>query len=86
VDVDLEPCCDRVSPDVRLTRVARQVREKRLLRLIGRSRRAGGLVGDLIQATEMGTAPGSPLAPVLANVLWDDRDTALEHRGPRCTR
>ena len=68
VDVDLEPFCDRVSHDVRLTRVARQVRDKRLLSLIGRYLRAGVLVGDCIQATDGGTAQGSPRSPWLAKV------------------
>ncbi len=77
VDVDLEQCCDRVSHDVLLTRVARQVRDTRLLSLIGRDLRAGVVVGDVIQATEVGTAQGSPLSPVLANGLLDDLDTSV---------
>jgi RNA-directed DNA polymerase len=84
--LDLEPFFDRVSPDVLLTRVAPKVREKRLLSLIGRDRRAGVLVGALIQAPEMGTAHGSPRSPWRANVLLDDLDTAWERRGPRVTR
>ena len=83
VDVDLEKFCDRVSHDVLLTRVARKVRDKRLLSLIGRYLRAGVLVGDLVQATEMGTAQGSPLSPLLANVLVDDLDKEWERRGHR---
>jgi RNA-directed DNA polymerase len=86
VDVDLEPCFDRVSHDVLLTRGARQVRDTRLLSRIGRYLRAGVLVGDLIQATEMGTAQGSPLSPLLATVRLDDLDQALERRGHRFTR
>ena len=86
VDLDLEQFFDRVSHDVLLTRVARKVRDKRLLSLIGRYLRAGVLVGDLIQATEMGTAQGSPLSPLLANVLLDDLDKELERRGHRFTR
>ena len=86
VDVDLEQFFDRISHDMRLTRVVRKVRDKRLLSLIGRYLRAGVLVGDLIQATEMGTAQGSPLSPLLANVLLDDLDKELERRGHRFAR
>ena len=86
VDLDLEKFFDRVSPDVLLARVARKVRDKRLLSLIGRYRRAGVLAGDLIQATEMGIAQGSPLSPLLANVLLDDLDKELERRGHRFVR
>jgi RNA-directed DNA polymerase len=85
-EVDLEQFFDRVSHDVLLARVARKVRDKRLLSLIGRYRRAGVVVGDCIQATEMGTAPGSPLSPLLANVLLDDLDKELERRGHRFAR
>jgi RNA-directed DNA polymerase len=44
------------------------------------------LVGDFIQATEVGTAQGSPLSPLLANVLLDDLDKELERRGHRFAR
>lgn len=86
MDLDLEQFFDRVSHDVLLTRVARKVRDKRLLSLIGRYLRAGVLVGDLIQATDVGTAQGSPLSPLLANVLLDDLDKELERRGHRFAR
>jgi RNA-directed DNA polymerase len=86
VDLDLEQFFDRVAHDVLLTRVARKVRDKRLLSLIGRYLRAGVLVGDFIQATEVGTAQGSPLSPLLANVLLDDLDKELERRGHRFAR
>jgi RNA-directed DNA polymerase len=86
VDLDLEQFFDRVSHDVLLTRVARKVRDKRLLSLIGRYLRAGVLVGDLIQATDVGTAQGSPLSPLLANVQLDDLDKELERRGHRFAR
>lgn len=39
------------------------------------------LVGDIIQATELGTPQGSPLSSGLANILLDDLDKELERRG-----
>jgi RNA-directed DNA polymerase len=81
--VDLEQFFDRVHHDVLMARVARKVRDKGLLGLIGRYRRAGVLVGDLIQATELGTPQGGPLSPLLANILLDDLDKELERRGYR---
>jgi len=86
VDLDLEKFLDRVVPDVLMAHVARKVRDKRLLALIGRYLRAGVLVGDTIQPTEIGTPQGSPLSPLLANILLDDLDKELERRGHRFVR
>ena len=86
VDLDLEKFFDRVNHDIRMARVARKVRDRHLLALIGRYLRAGVLVENVIQATEIGTPQGSPLSPLLANVLLDDLDKELERRGHRFVR
>jgi RNA-directed DNA polymerase len=58
VDLDLAKFFDTVQHDVLMARVARKVRDKRLLALIGRYLRAGVLVGESIQATVIGTPQG----------------------------
>jgi RNA-directed DNA polymerase len=68
VDLDLAKFFDRVNHDALMARVARKVRDKALLRLIGKYRRAGGLVGESLQPTAEGVPQGSPLSPLLSNV------------------
>ena len=85
-DLDLAKFFDNVQHDVLLTRVARKIGDKRLLKLIGRYLRAGVLVGESIQATALGTPQGGPLSPLLGNILLDDLDKELERRGHRFAR
>jgi len=81
VDLDLEKFFDTVHHDVLMSRVSRKVHDKVLLKLIGRYLRAGVMVDGVIQATAWGTPQGSPLSPLLANILLDDLDKELENRG-----
>ena len=86
VDLDVAKFFDNVQHDVLLVRVARKIGDKRLLKLIGRYLRAGVLVGEFIQSTELGTPQGGPLSPLLGNILLDDLDKELEQRGHRFVR
>jgi RNA-directed DNA polymerase len=64
-----------------MARVARKVRDKRLLKLIGRYLRAGVMVDGLRQPSTEGTMQGGPLSPLLSNIYLDDLDKELENRG-----
>lgn len=86
VDLDLAKFFDRVNHDALLARVARKVQDKAVLRLIGQYLRAGVLVGASLQPTETGVPQGSPLSPLLSNIMLDDLDKELERRGHRFAR
>ena len=86
VDIDLEKFFDRVNHDMLMARVARVVKDKRVLRLIRRYLESGVLVNGVVLETDEGTPQGGPLSPLLANILLDDLDKELERRGHRFVR
>jgi len=81
VDLDLEKFFDQVNHDLLMSRVARKIKDKRLLRLIRRYLTAGIMQGGLVSIREAGTPQGSPLSPLLSNILLDEFDKELERRG-----
>lgn len=86
VDIDLEKFFDRVGHDKLMHRVARKVDDKPLLRLIRSYLTAGMMVDGVVVATTEGTPQGSPLSPLLSNILLDDLDAELQRRGHRFVR
>jgi RNA-directed DNA polymerase len=86
VDIDLEKFFDRVNHDILMSRVARRVEDKRILRLIRRYLQAGMMIDGLVSQRTEGTPQGGPLSPLLSNILLDDLDKELERRGHRFCR
>jgi RNA-directed DNA polymerase len=69
-----------------MARVARQVKDKRGLKLIRRYLEAGLMEGGVASARTEGTPQGGPLSPLLSNILLTDLDRELEKRGHRFCR
>ena len=86
VDFDLEKFFDRVNHDILMSRVARKIKDKRLLKLIRRFLEAGLMTDGVVSPRVAGTPQGGPLSPLLSNVLLDDLDKELERRGHRFCR
>jgi group II intron reverse transcriptase/maturase len=81
VDRDITKFFDRVHHDILMNRVGKTIRDKRVLRLIGRYLRSGVMIEGVVQPTEEGTPQGGPLSPRLANLYLDALDKELERRG-----
>jgi len=98
VDIDIEKFFDRVNHDMLtlaphcvrcsagVARVARVVKDKRVLKLIRAYLNSGVMVNGVVMETEEGTPQGGPLSPLLSNIMLDDLDKELEQRGHKFVR
>ena len=81
VDLDLEKFFDTVNHDILMNLVARKVKDKYVLKLIGKYLRAGIQDRDgSVHPTRIGTPQGGPISPLLSNILLDKFDKELERR------
>jgi len=81
VDIDLSKFFDRIHHDRLIGRMSQQVVDKRILRLIGLLLRSGIMANGLLIPSTEGAVQGSPLSPLLSNIVLDELDKELERRG-----
>lgn len=86
VDIDLEKFFDQVNHDVLMSRLARRIRDRRVLCLIRSYLQAGMMTGGIVSQRLAGTPQGGPLSPLLSNILLDELDKELERRGHKFCR
>jgi len=86
VDIDLEKFFDRVNHDMLMARVAREVKDKRVLKLIRAYLNSGVMINGVVMDTEEGTPQGGPLSVLLSNIMLDDLDKELEQREHKFVR
>lgn len=81
VDVDLAKFFDRVNHDILMDRLGRRIGDAAVLRLVRAYLNAGIMAEGVVVERHLGTPQGGPLSPLLANVLLDEVDKALQARG-----
>lgn len=86
VDMDLSKFFNRVNHDILMSKVAKKIKDKSLLRLIRRYLEAGMMENGVKTATEEGTPQGGVISPLLSNIMLDELDKELEKRGHKFVR
>lgn len=81
IDMDLEKFFDQVNHQRLLWLLGTRIGDKRILRLISRILKSGIMQGGLTEQRIKGTPQGSPLSPLLSNIVLDELDKELTRRG-----
>ncbi|OLN33070.1 group II intron reverse transcriptase/maturase [Desulfosporosinus metallidurans] len=86
VDMDLEKYFDSVNQSKLIEVLARTIKDGRVISLIHKYLRAGVIIRDSFEETEVGVPQGGPLSPILSNIMLNELDKELERRGHRFVR
>lgn len=86
VDIDLSKFFDRVNHDYLMGLLSKEIQDKQLLGLIRRYLQSGILLDGLTSKRTEGTPQGSPLSPLLSNIILNELDKELQNRKHRFVR
>jgi RNA-directed DNA polymerase len=81
VDIDLSKFFDTVNQDHLIGRLGKVIEDKRIIKLVGMTLRSGVMKDGVVTPTKDGTTQGSPLSPLLSNLVLDELDKEIESRG-----
>jgi len=79
--VDLKSFFDEIPHDLILRLIRRRIADERLITLVARALKAGVIVDGQFEKTPKGAPQGSPLSPMLSNIVLNELDQELERRG-----
>jgi len=79
--MDLEKFFDTVNQSKLIEVLSRTVKDGRVVSLIHKYLNAGVVVRNKFEETGMGVQQGSPLSPLLSNVMLNELDKELKKRG-----
>jgi RNA-directed DNA polymerase len=86
VDIDISKFFDTVNHDKLMAILARDIDDKKVLRLIRRYLQSGVMINGVVADTDLGCPQGGPLSPLLSNIYLNELDKELDRRGLRFCR
>jgi group II intron reverse transcriptase/maturase len=84
--IDLAKFFDEIPHNLIFKLIRRKIADERLVTLIARALKAGIMVDGKLEKTTKGCPQGSPLSPMLSNIVLNELDQELERRGHRYCR
>ncbi len=86
VSIDLESFFDEIPHGLILRLLRRRIRDERFITLIARALKAGVIINGRYEKTVKGCPQGSPMSPILSNIVLNELDQELERRGHKYGR
>ena len=86
VAIDLQNFFDKIPHGLILKLIRRKIRDEQLVTLIARSLKAGTIVDGVFEKSTEGCPQGSPVSPILSNIVLNELDQELERRGHKYCR
>ena len=86
IELDLEKFFDTVNHQKLMALLSNTVKDKRTLKLINAYLRSGIMEGGVVSQRVEGTPQGSPLSPLLSNIILHELDKELNKRGHKFVR
>ncbi len=86
VSIDLLSYFDEIPHELVLKLIRRKIRDERVLTLIARALKAGVITEEGFIKTSKGSPQGSPLSPIISNIVLNELDQELERRGHKYCR